>query len=262
MSCNTPEYDRITPMDLEKIKEGRPYLAGPLSLYERFSDFKDKVCTLVGPETCHDGKSYPPELINPVFNAFSSSFEIPDESLAALKDAMLSGGFDLSGLPSGMNSATDTFSENESADLIFLISKPYFLWLKRSGRMNKVFWTGGRCPVCKSIPSLASIDADGKRELYCSFCETSGYFNRLGCPVCLNSETSRINIIEAEDEAGFRVEACDSCGSYIKSITSPELLNKYPFDLADIVSLPLDIVAQKKGYRRNSPNTLGMTKML
>lgn len=262
MSFHQQEYDRITPMDLEKIKEERPYLAGTLSLYERFSDFKDRVCTLVGPETCHNGKSYPPELIDPVFNAFSISFEIPDESLAALKDAMLSGGFDLSGLPSGMNSATDTFSENEFADLIFLISKPYFLWLKRSGRMNKVFWTDGRCPLCGSIPSLASLDADGKRELYCSFCETSGYFSRLGCPACLDSEARRINIIEAEDEAGFRIEACDSCGSYIKSITSPELMNKYPFDLADLVSLPLDIVAQKKGYRRISPNTLGMSKML
>lgn len=257
-----PGYDRITPMDLGKIKEERPYLADTLSLYERYAGFKALVYNLVEIRAYHDEKCYPPELIEPVFNAFSYSFEIPDESLAALKDAMRSGGVDLSSLPSEINSASETFSENEHEGIIFLISKPYFLWLRHSSGLNKSFWTDGRCPVCGSIPSLASLDAEGKRQLYCSFCETPGYFSRLGCPVCLNSETGRINIIETEDEAGFRVETCDSCSSYIKSITSPEILNKYPFDLADIVSLPLDIIAQEKGYRRNSPNTLGMKKML
>jgi len=32
-------------------------------------------------------------------------------------------------------------------------------------------------------------------------------------------------------------------------------------DLADLISLPLDIVIQEKGYKRSSPNPIGMVKM-
>jgi formate dehydrogenase maturation protein FdhE len=32
-------------------------------------------------------------------------------------------------------------------------------------------------------------------------------------------------------------------------------------DLADLMSLPLDIVMQQKGFKRRSPNPLGMVNM-
>jgi formate dehydrogenase maturation protein FdhE len=32
-------------------------------------------------------------------------------------------------------------------------------------------------------------------------------------------------------------------------------------DLADLISLPLDIVVQEKGYKRPSPNAIGMVRM-
>jgi formate dehydrogenase maturation protein FdhE len=40
-----------------------------------------------------------------------------------------------------------------------------------------------------------------------------------------------------------------------------EQLSRYSPDLADLVSLPLDMVIQQKGYKRRSPNPLGMMNM-
>ncbi|WP_203473756.1 formate dehydrogenase accessory protein FdhE [Dissulfurispira thermophila] len=99
------------------------------------------------------------------------------------------------------------------------------------------------------------------QRIFCSFCATSGHFKRIGCPVCLNADTSKLNIIMIEDEKNFRIDTCDACGSYIKTIEAG-LMNELNPDISDLISLHLDIIAQDKGYRRNSPNPLGMKRIL
>jgi FdhE protein len=108
---------------------------------------------------------------------------------------------------------------------------------------------------------LASINEENRRRLFCSFCGTSGYFKRIGCTVCLNADTSKLNIIMIEDEKGFRIDICDACGSYIKTVDTG-LMNEVSPDIADLITMPLDIIAQSKSYRRNSPNPLGMLSIL
>jgi FdhE protein len=151
------------------------------------------------------------------------------------------------------------YHEDELTMILFLVSKPYFLKLKGLFDVDNIFWQEGRCPICNSMPSMASIDTDGKKHLYCSFCDNTGYYKRIGCPICLNDDTSRINIITAEGEDGFRIDTCDACNSYLKTLEIG-LLNNFTPDIADLISLPLDIIAQGKGYKRNSPNPLGMMK--
>ncbi len=132
--------------------------------------------------------------------------------------------------------------------------------MKRLLDLDDLFWEEGRCPVCSARPVISSILEDGRRRLHCSYCGTTGFFKRLGCPVCGNFDIGKENIITIEGEEDFRIEVCDECGSYVKTFREPVLRELTP-DLADLISLPLDIIAQGRGYRRNSPNPLGMLRM-
>lgn len=249
-------------MDINNIKEKKRHLKDTLNLYEKVLEFEGIVSGLGRNPLNFSDITYPSELIEPIFKTFSSIFDMPEEDLVHLKDAMMLGQIDLTRLPLNETPAfTLPYHEDELTGILFLISKPYFLWLKDSCNTGSIFWQGGRCPVCHSTPSIAFFDKDGKRQLYCSFCETSGYYNRLGCPVCLNNNALKMNIIMLEEENGFRIDTCDVCESYVKTIEAG-LLNDLTPKLADIISLPLDIVAQGKGFIRHSPNPLGMIRMM
>ena len=63
-----------------------------------------------------------------------------------------------------------------------------------------------------------------------------------------------------EEEPGFRVSTCDECRTYVK-IVENSVLKEMTADLADMASLPLDIVAQEKGYARRAPNPIGLKRM-
>ena len=82
----------------------------------------------------------------------------------------------------------------------------------------------------------------------------------VGCPVCLNDDDQKSNRFTFDGEEGFTITTCDHCRSYIKTVDAAMLRNVTP-DVADLMSLPLDLVVQEKGYRRSAPNPLGMLKM-
>lgn len=238
-----------------------PHLKDALRLYEKTAEFNNIVRSL-NEDIALTGVAYPSDLIDQVFEAFSSIFDVPMENLEPLKEAMKFGHVDFTRLPlSELPSFSLPYHEDELMTILFLISRPYFLWLKDSFKGDDDFGEDGRCPVCNAKPSIASIDEENRRRLFCSFCGMSGHFKRIGCPVCLNADTSKLNIITVEEEKGFRIDTCDTCGSYIKTIGA-ESMNELNPDISDLISLHLDIIAQDRSYRRNSPNPLGMKRIL
>ena len=50
------------------------------------------------------------------------------------------------------------------------------------------------------------------------------------------------------------------CRSYVKIVES-SILDEMTLDLADMASLPLDLVAQAKGYVRMAPNPIALKTM-
>jgi formate dehydrogenase maturation protein FdhE len=80
------------------------------------------------------------------------------------------------------------------------------------------------------------------------------------CPACLSRDHSQMNIFTFPGEEGFTIHGCNSCKTYTKSVDG-DLLSGMTSDLADLMSLPLDIVVQKQGYARRSPNPIGMVRM-
>ncbi|MBU4395565.1 MAG: formate dehydrogenase accessory protein FdhE, partial [Proteobacteria bacterium] len=152
-------------------------------------------------------------------------------------------------------------SEDELTSILFLFSRPYFMALREAYPLDGSQWENGRCPLCSARAALSSIVEGPLRRLHCSFCGTSGPYRFIGCPNCETVDATQLNTIMSEDEPGFRIATCDECRTYIKVVESP-VLKEMTLDLADMVSLPLDIVAQEKGYLRPAPNPISLKKMV
>ncbi|HXA51882.1 MAG TPA: formate dehydrogenase accessory protein FdhE [Candidatus Acidoferrum sp.] len=57
--------------------------------------------------------------------------------------------------------------------------------------------------------------------------------------------------------AHIRVEACDSCGTYVKAVDLAQDPSAVP-EVDDLASVPLDLWAAEHGYRKSSPNLFGL----
>jgi len=115
-------------------------------------------------------------------------------------------------------------------------------------------WLKGHCPICGSFPSLSLLKEEtGKRYLLCSFCGYQWRIDRLICPFCDNKEQNSLSYLYAEGEEAYRIDLCEKCHQYIKTIDMRILEESDP-SLEDLATLHLDILAKQKGYKRPVPN--------
>jgi len=121
-------------------------------------------------------------------------------------------------------------------------------------------WLRRNCPICGSAPSMAELrDEGGKRYLQCSFCACQWRLERVACPYCGNREAESLHYLVSENEGedAYRIDVCDQCNSYIKTVDARKLDYEPDLDLEDIVTVHLDLLALKKGYKRPTPLPLG-----
>ena len=117
-------------------------------------------------------------------------------------------------------------------------------------------WLKGYCPVCSSLPHLSLLREEvGKRYLICSFCGYSWRIDRLICPFCNNKEQEFLQYFYGEGEETYRINLCNKCHQYIKTIDL-RILGESDPSLEDLATLHLDILASQKGYKRPVPNPL------
>jgi FdhE protein len=115
-------------------------------------------------------------------------------------------------------------------------------------------WLKGHCPVCGSLPSLSLLKGEGgKRYLLCSYCGYEWRIGRLSCAVCGNKEQESLKLFYGEGEEAYRIDLCDKCHHYIKTIAYRNLDESDPC-LEDLATLHLDLLASQKGYKRLVPN--------
>ena len=206
--------------------------------------------------------AYAPELLEEIFDNFSSLLEWPASTLAPLKYAMELREIDFTRLPYGEVPAFSLpYAEDDLAMLLYLLAKPWFLAMRHASRIGSLNWQKGRCPVCNGRPAVTWISEDGRRQTFCLFCNNGGYVAGSGCPVCFTEDSQRQNILLCEGEEGFSVTACDRCRSYIKTVY-PGIIAHWSAEIADLMSLPIDMLVQKKGYIRRTPNPIGMKKII
>jgi FdhE protein len=118
------------------------------------------------------------------------------------------------------------------------------------GELDPETWRKGHCPACGSLPSLSLLKGEeGKRYLLCSFCDYQWRTDRLSCPACDNKDQESLKYFCGEGEEAFRIDLCDRCHRYIKTIDYRNLEASDPC-LEDLATLHLDILASNKGYKR------------
>lgn len=115
-------------------------------------------------------------------------------------------------------------------------------------------WLRGYCPVCGSLPLISELKGEGQRYWLCSFCGFNWPGERLKCPYCENTDHEKLHFLYAEGQEAYRVDLCDKCKQYIKTVDSRKLDYEPDLNLEDIVTIHLDIIASGKGYKKPVPS--------
>ena len=114
------------------------------------------------------------------------------------------------------------------------------------------------CPICGALPVVGVLREEGqgaKRTLVCALCLTERDYLRVVCLACGEQQFDALPIYTAEQFAHVRIEACESCRRYLKTIDlTKDGLAVPPVD--DIASLSMDLWARERGYVRLRPNIL------
>jgi FdhE protein len=157
------------------------------------------------------------------------------------------------------NSAADAPSTPEEF-LAFAFLQPYAESARSHAHLQLENYTHPLCPFCNRKPAIAALRPMGdgaQRKLLCGFCLAEWDFRRIVCPNCGEENHARLPVYTAETLPYIRVECCDSCRVYIKSIDLSK--NGLADPLVDeLASIPLDLWAQEHGYTKLRPNLLGM----
>jgi FdhE protein len=120
-------------------------------------------------------------------------------------------------------------------------------------------WTRSVCPVCGSPPLLGELrGGESRRVLRCGCCGAAWEFQRLRCVYCDNRDHRRLSALHLEGQGDFlRIEVCDICSGYIKSMAR---LEPIPYELLpaeDLATAYLDLLALERGYGRPAPLSQG-----
>jgi FdhE protein len=118
---------------------------------------------------------------------------------------------------------------------------------------------GNKCPCCQSDPQLAVIRPEGdggKRLLLCSFCQSEWEFRRILCPACGEEHHEKLPRYSAQGISAVRVEACEVCKSYLKSIDMTVDGLAVPV-VDEVATAPLDLWAAEQGYHKIHLNLMG-----
>ncbi|PIU45547.1 MAG: hypothetical protein COS95_03195 [Ignavibacteriales bacterium CG07_land_8_20_14_0_80_59_12] len=161
-------------------------------------------------------------------------------------------------------SGDQEFFQTVSAELN--VKKGFLLFLARMlanpllesyahGLQNKISdeqWLRGYCPICGNPPGMARLEQEtGKRILWCSFCNSEWAFQRIHCPFCSNKDHNRLSYFFVEEESPYRVDVCENCKKYLKTIDERRLPEKREIQMRaeDLTTCELDIAAEKEGYQ-------------
>jgi FdhE protein len=125
--------------------------------------------------------------------------------------------------------------------------------------VRRVLEQCGPCPGhTRPLCSVLRPEGDGgKRSMMCSICFAEWEFNRIRCPGCDEEDKDRLPVYTAAQFSHIRIEACDSCRSYVKSIDLTKNGLAVP-EVDEIAAVALDLWAAQNGYSKVQPNLFGL----
>jgi len=128
--------------------------------------------------------------------------------------------------------------------------------------VEDIAWSKHYCPVCGSSPAISELrqlKSDGVEEssaqgaeriFHCSFCGTEWRTMRLICAFCGNTDQESLRYLYSESDRSYRIDVCDKCKGYIKTVDSRETSYEIVPAVEDLATLHLDMVAEESGYKK------------
>jgi len=149
---------------------------------------------------------------------------------------------------------------NIEAALAWVFLQPYAELLAARRKPTQHSETLAVCPFCSARPVVGVLRPEGeggKRSLICSFCATEWTFGRIRCAACGEEAVEKLAVYAAEQFEHIRVEACDGCRHFIKTVDLTRNGRAVP-QVDELAALPLDLWALEHGYIKLQPNFLGI----
>ena len=120
--------------------------------------------------------------------------------------------------------------------------------------------TPSACPLCGGKPQVGALRPEGdggKRSLICSLCATEWTYRRIVCPRCGEEDVQKLAVYSAKEFSHVRVEACDTCNTYIKTVDLTKDGRAVPV-VDELATIPLNLWAIEHGYLKLQNNLLGI----
>lgn len=120
-----------------------------------------------------------------------------------------------------------------------------------------------RCPVCGGKPQLSFLQnkettaESGNRDLMCAKCLSVWSFRRVVCANCGEEDPVKLGYFESTAINHVRIEACDTCKYYLKSVDLTRLGHAQPL-VDEVAAAPLDLWAIEHGYTKIELNLVGL----
>ena len=167
-------------------------------------------------------------------------------------------------LSAGADEAEPAQSDDQSATyservLAWMFLQPYAEYLADHREINVADGTPSTCPLCGGKPAVGVLRSEGdgaKKSLICKLCALEWAFRRIYCPACGEEREPQMAYYSAPEIAHVRVDVCDTCHTYLKSID----LTKTGLAVAvvdELATIPLDLWAREHGYEKLQINLLG-----
>jgi len=161
-----------------------------------------------------------------------------------------------------LNGGVDGTEQARFSDraLAWMFLQPYAEYLADHREISVVDGTPSTCPLCGGKPSVGVLRSEGdgaKKSLICMLCAHEWVFRRIYCPACGEEREPQMAYYSAPEIAHVRVDVCDTCHTYLKSID----LTKTGLAVAvvdELATMPLDLWAREHGYEKLQVNLLGL----
>lgn len=159
-------------------------------------------------------------------------------------------------------------SDSESASnsnpaqalLAWAFLQPYAEYLADYAAHSPLHATPPVCPLCSSKPVVGVLRPEGdggKRSLICALCANEWNFRRIVCPACGEEDVHKLAVYTAREYPHVRVEACDTCHTYIKTVDLTKDGRAVPV-VDELATISLNLWASDHGYTKLHANLLGI----
>lgn len=248
------ELQRVLYADAAEVFASAPKISEPASVREQLSNL-DLVPGFAGFGRAI--RQFAPEPL--AIAAAQVAGEGPDARQRAI-DEFLRGGL----MPESGDAADDSRdvcggSSLHERLLAWIFLQPLAEFLVDRMKPAKLDATPFTCPICGSNPLVGVLRPEGdggKKFLVCMLCAHEWAFRRIYCPACGEEREPQMGFYAAPEIAHVRVDVCDTCHTYLKTVDLTKLGLAVPV-VDELAAIPLDLWAREHGYTKLQMNLLG-----